>query len=433
MTIYFKGTFEGNLVSGLTQANMALEMNLDITLALGIHANAKYEDHKDFLTIDAFVPGANIVIPGLLEVGPAVGLTVGAGYSLELDGFFSVGFTCSWKKVGGRVDLLNSQNSQIMGEWGLQTVCKRILDAEVTATLAIELYTKLAIKLKVALLPKFTSKLTAEAALVEKLSFVLRAAISTQAGTCAAFVPYLTGSIESLLYIAVTGLSDIPLHTPLSYQLFGSCLTLGKGSVGTDGAHMIDAGDSGDSATGKNHSFTNEALKTALAQQKAVSTFDLGDPCGLVDFDDFVLDWTPAGNTISKLMDATYDYSGWRELENTVFASSSGNALFNNPSMVLSDGNVIGRLTIADPDTVPAGRNELFFGQPPDSAYAIVVDDIDNRNYYTVVCTFADKRREVFLTTISDPDKAAASLKSQPGITGAGVTACAIAYFHIFD
>lgn len=123
------------------------------------------------------------------------------------------------------MDLLNSQNSQITGEWGLQTVCKRILDAEVTATLAIELYTKLAIKLKVALLPKFTSKLTAEAALVEKLSFVLRAAVSTQAGTCPAFVPYLTGSIESLLYIAVTGFSDVPLHTPLTYQLFGSCLT----------------------------------------------------------------------------------------------------------------------------------------------------------------------------------------------------------------
>lgn len=103
-----------------------------------------------------------------------------------------------------------------------------------------------------------------------------------------------------------------------------------------------------------------DALKTALAQQKAVSTFDLGSPCGLVDFDDFVLDWTPTGNTISKLMDLTYDYSGWRELEDTVFASSSGKALFNNPSRILADGNVIGRLTIADPDTVPAGRNELY-------------------------------------------------------------------------
>lgn len=160
-----------------------------------------------------------------MEVGPAVGLTVGAGYSLELDGFFSAGFTCSWKKVGGRVDFLDSRNSQSIGEWGVQTVCKRILDAEVTASVSIQLYTKLALKLRVAVLPKFTKKLSAEAALVEKLSLVLRTAVSTTAGSCAPLVPYLTGSIESLLYIAVTNFDDIPLHNPFTYQLFGSCLT----------------------------------------------------------------------------------------------------------------------------------------------------------------------------------------------------------------
>ncbi|KAJ7122232.1 hypothetical protein C8R44DRAFT_981442 [Mycena epipterygia] len=432
ITIYFKGTFEGNIVDGFTQANMAIEMDLDITLALGIHANSRYEANKDFLTINGFVPGANIVVPGLVEVGPAVGLTVGAGYSLELDGFFSAGFTCSWKKVGGRVDFLNSRNSQSMGEWGVQTVCKRILDAEVTASVSIQLYTKLALKLRVAVLPKFSTKLSAEAALVEKLSLVLTTSVSTNAGTCAPFVPYLTGSIESLLYIAATGLSDFPLHTPLTYQLFGSCLT----------PKRIAASDN-DSTPGKTPSFLSfmadaksnfaQVLKTAaLTQQKAASAFELGSPAGLVDFNDMVLDFTPSGNTMVRQMDPSYNYDTWRVLDKIVFASSNGGTLFCNPSLVLPEGDVIGRLTIANPDTAPAGRNELFVGQPPDSTYAILVDDVKHLTFYTIICTFADNRREVFLTTVSDPIKAAASVKNQPGITGAGVTACAISYFEIY-
>ncbi|KAJ7147794.1 hypothetical protein C8R43DRAFT_1069199, partial [Mycena crocata] len=76
--IFFAGTFEGTFVGGFTQANMGLDMDLSITLALGVHANYKVEGNKDFFTINAFVPGANIVIPAILEVGPAVGLTVGA-------------------------------------------------------------------------------------------------------------------------------------------------------------------------------------------------------------------------------------------------------------------------------------------------------------------------------------------------------------------
>ncbi|KAJ7135671.1 hypothetical protein C8R44DRAFT_869384 [Mycena epipterygia] len=435
LSLFFRGVFEGTLAGGFTQANIAVNMDLDITLALGIEASYKVEGNKDFFTINAYIPGANIVIPGILEVGPAAGLTVGAGYNIDLNGYFTVGVTCGWKQVGGRVDFLNSQNSQLIGQWGLQTVCRKILDVGASATISLELYTKLAIKLRVAVLPKFTKKLTAEAALVEKLSFILSAAVATQAGTCPALVPYLSGTLQSSLYIAITGFSDIPLHTPLSWLLFGKCLTLGKGSVGVD--HMIDAGnyDNG----------TIEAVKTGLAQQKLKYDFELGMPAAFVDFDNYVLDWvksgTNYGDTFSRRMDSSYEYSGWRQFNSTIFATANGWALYLGLYTTFPDNNVLGTLFIADPEATTKWTgtfNELFAGTPPDSPYSVFVDDIKNATFYTVCCNYNNKAtRGVFLTTISDPDKAVAAAISRDarGIVGnpATVTSCAMCYFHMFD
>jgi hypothetical protein len=203
---------------------------------------AKFTANKDFISIDAFIPGlvtfvrcstpeasepnfrASIVIKGLLELGPAVGFAVGAGYTVELNGFFEAGFTCRWNKVGGRLDFLDSKKSQVTGSWDLDSACHKILDAEVSATLDIELYTKLSVKLKVAIIPALTGKLTGEVALVEKLSLVFSAAVSTTAGQCASNVPYLSGSIQSRIYVAVTNFDDFQLHAPWVYQIFGACL-----------------------------------------------------------------------------------------------------------------------------------------------------------------------------------------------------------------
>jgi hypothetical protein len=56
------------------------------------------------------------------------------------------------------------------------------------------------------------------------LSLTLKAEVSTTNGTCPSAVPYLSGTIASLLYVALTGFNDIPLHTPFTYSLFGFCL-----------------------------------------------------------------------------------------------------------------------------------------------------------------------------------------------------------------
>ncbi|KAJ7087104.1 hypothetical protein C8R44DRAFT_893269 [Mycena epipterygia] len=400
LSLYFSGSFVGDSNNGFKQANMGVDMDLNITLVLGIHANYKTEDDKDLLSIDAPIPGASIKISKLLTIGPAVGLAVGAGYSIELDGYFAVGFTCAWKKV---------------------------LDAEVTATLAFELYTKLSVKLVVSVLPAFTKKLTAEAALVEKLSFELKAAISTEASTCARAVPYLTGTIESLLYVKVPFFDEIKLHDPFSHELFGVCLVYGE-SAAAGAAHMIDAGNSdGLTSGGNNSEATNERLKAALTSQKETSPSDLGEAAGIVDDedDDFVLDWASDGKCIMKSLEAAESYSGWRISEGIIFATSDGDALYIHPSMPLPDGNgTIGRLFVQDPDTAPADWNPLFVGKPKDSEFVVVVDDKKDIVYYMVYCTFEDGNSETFLTTNSDPDEGVVSLMDQPQITGKGAVDC---------
>ncbi|KAJ7367563.1 hypothetical protein DFH08DRAFT_980040 [Mycena albidolilacea] len=414
-------------VQGFKEASLSLDMDLDLTLVLGIHAKYESKAEKDFLTIDAFIPGASISLAGICGIGPAVGLVVGGAYTINLDGYFEVGFTCSWSKVGGRLDLLDSYHSEIIGDWAPNQVCKKVLDAEVTASLAVEVYTKFSVKLKISAFEKWTKALTLEAALVEKLSLTLKAEVSTTNGTCPSAVPYLSGTIASLLYVALTGFNDIPLHTPFTYPLFGFCL-----AVESNNLIAIDGGPTAtnDGSVGGHH-LTSQRLDTALADETEGSDFALGDAVGLVSDDDAVLDWNSDGNCIIEDIESA-TYSGWRAFNGTIFATSRGDALYIDPSMTTPSGDALGRLRVYNPDSDAAAAEltPLVIAEPPNSTYVVAVDDQLALVYYLVYCVYEDYRSEIFLTT--NPDNGQALLRNQTSITGEGVTECDFAFCHVY-
>ncbi|KAJ6619144.1 hypothetical protein B0H10DRAFT_1188347 [Mycena sp. CBHHK59/15] len=420
--VTFIANFEGNFADGFTEANMKVQLDVDVTFVLGIHTNFKYEDNKDLLTIDAFVPSASIVIPGLVEIGPAVGFAVGAGYSINLDGLFSAGYTCSWKEVGGQLDLLDPKQSKIIGDWGLGTNCKQVLDAEVTATLNVEAYAKLSLKLKVSVLAVLTTKLTGEVALTEKLSLVLTTSLSTKADKCPSLVPYLSASLQSLLYLSLTNLDDVPLHEPFTYEIFGLCLSISNG-----GALMLDATNGNTSiGAGSNspHIFIEEGKPDSDAQDSGPNSVP-GDPAVIYSVtDDTVLDWDTDGRCVVKDQDVFY--AGWRALQYKVFATSAGQALYLDPSMT-SNNATMGELSLKNETT--SELTPLIIALPPNSTYVVVLDDVKDVVYYFVGCNYDDGNTRMFLTT--DPESGVAPLQSETTITGAGVVSCDLAFFNI--
>ncbi|KAJ7886144.1 hypothetical protein B0H14DRAFT_3856659 [Mycena olivaceomarginata] len=404
--VKFVLTFAGTL-EGFKEASLSLDMDLDLTLVLGIHAKYESKAEKDFLTIDAFIPGASISLAGICGIGPAVGLVVGGAYTINLDGYFEVGFTCSWSKVGGRLDLLDSHHSEIIGDWAPN---------------------QFSVKLKVSAFEKWTKALTLEAALVEKLSLTLKAEVSTTNGTCPSAVPYLSGTIASLLYVALTGFNDIPLHTPFTYSLFGFCL-----AVESNNLIAIDGGPTAtnDGSVGGHH-LTSQRLDTTLADETEGSDFAIGDAVGLVSDDGAVLDWNSDGNCIIEDIESSATYSGWRAFNGTIFATSRGDALYIDPSMTTASGDTLGRLHVYNPDSDAAATEltPLVIAEPPNSTYVVAVDDQLALVYYLVQCVYEDYRREIFLTT--NPDNGQVSLRNQTSITGEGVTECDFAFFQVY-
>ncbi|KAJ6626234.1 hypothetical protein B0H10DRAFT_2211426 [Mycena sp. CBHHK59/15] len=457
--LLFVGNFVGKLGGDFTQADVKVEADVTATLVLGIHATYKFEG-KTALEPGIEIPlgGAGIKIPKVLTAGFFAGFDVGVDYSLTLDGLISAGFICKWKGVGATLDLLKSRRSGLIGDWALAGHCEKVTSVDVKVELEIQPFVKLSIKVKLSILPQFTNKLTGEAALVEKVSVVLNAAVSNQQnGDCKALEPRIKGDLKSELYITITKLDDIKLHDPFVFSLFDLCIPLGISARDTSGSgllaidsapvpyshsvpsHRSDDGEEAMEAPGENTEGTSDAESTDKtdedntgASEETQLTAPVTVSTSIISLTSSdAMDWGSDGAVVIKSDDGSQDYQGWKSSKYRLTSQTSeGKTLY-----VTKDDteNGIGKLQFAD--AVPPNGMTVFLGQPPDvdyiAGFSPTTDDTDDIYIYLVECLCSDGTRPVFFTTDGDngPNRLADS-----AIPGDNTVGCVFAKLsQVFD
>ncbi|KAJ7027211.1 hypothetical protein C8F04DRAFT_1238183 [Mycena alexandri] len=232
-------------------------------------------------------------------------------------------------------------------------------------------------KLELSFLPGVTSQLTVEAALVEEISLPFNILIdSSGSGSCSASQVSYSVSLDSQLYVQVTGQPKYVLGTTPEIDLTSGCYDfIGfRRDLEFDVVPRIEA----------SADLTSRISSPANPGTTIIWT---GEPYELSATANGTVTVTPTANSTTV----------WRSDGNLTFATSDGLG-FHTPASTATKG--FGPLLLAD--DLPSGTDQIVLGTPTGRHYLAAVDGSSGAFYYLAFCNYADNTSLFFL--IADID-----------------------------
>lgn len=164
-----------SIASGFTSGAISATGNLHGVAQVGVTANVV----KNFdLTEQVIAQAAlsDLVLGGVLTIGPAVKLSAGANLGFEASGSLLAGVTLDWHAINANVDIVNSGNTKIEG---FRPDVTPSFQTEGSVTASVTPYVKVALEFTFGLLQ---GRFSRSVALVDQPSITATANVAGQAG-----------------------------------------------------------------------------------------------------------------------------------------------------------------------------------------------------------------------------------------------------------
>lgn len=173
--VTLSGSVSFTIANGFNSGAISANGNLHGVAQIGVVANTV----KNFdLTEQVIAQAAlsDLVLGGVLTIGPAVKLSAGANLGFEASGSRLAGVTLDWPTIGATVDIINSNDSKPNG---LRPDVNPGFQAEGSVTASVTPYVKVALEFTFGLL---RGRFSRSLALVDKPSITTTANVAAQAG-----------------------------------------------------------------------------------------------------------------------------------------------------------------------------------------------------------------------------------------------------------
>lgn len=173
--VTLSGSVSFTIANGFTSGAISANGNLHGVAQLGVVANiVKNFDLKEQVIAQAAL--SDLVLGGVLTIGPAIKLSAGANLGFEASGSLLAGVTLDWPAISATVDIINSANSKTDG---FRPDVIPGFQAEGSVTASVTPYVKVSLEFTFGLLQgRFSRSL----ALVDKPSITATANVAAQAG-----------------------------------------------------------------------------------------------------------------------------------------------------------------------------------------------------------------------------------------------------------
>lgn len=174
--VTLSGSVSFSIANGFTAGTISANGNLHGVAQLGVTANVVRQFD---LTEQAIAQAAlsNLVLGGVLTIGPAVRLSAGANLGFAASGSLLAGVTLDWPSVSAAVDIINPDNTKING---FRPDVTPAFQAEGSVTASVTPYVKVALEFTIGLLQGRFSK---SVALVDQPSITATANVAGGAGS----------------------------------------------------------------------------------------------------------------------------------------------------------------------------------------------------------------------------------------------------------
>lgn len=172
--VTLSGSVSFSIANGFTSGTISANGNLHGVAQLGVTANiVKQFDLTEQVIAQAAL--SDLVLGGVLTIGPAVKLSAGANLGFEASGSLLAGVTLDWPSVSATVDIIKPDNTKIDG---FRPDVTPSFQAEGSVTASVTPYVKVALEFTIGLLNGRFSK---SVALVDQPSIRATANVAGQA------------------------------------------------------------------------------------------------------------------------------------------------------------------------------------------------------------------------------------------------------------
>jgi hypothetical protein len=185
--VTLSGSVSFSIANGFTSGSISANGDLHGVAQLGVDADiVKSFDLKDQVIAQAAL--SDLVLGGVLQIGPAVKLSAGGNLGFEAKGSLLAGVTLDWPAISATVDIVNSDNTKIDG---FRPDVIPVFQAEGSVSASVTPYVKVALEFTFGLLQ---GRFSRSVALVDQPSIITTANV---AGESSLSDGQLTGSFTN--------------------------------------------------------------------------------------------------------------------------------------------------------------------------------------------------------------------------------------------
>lgn len=212
--VTLSGSVSFSIANGFTSGAMSAKGNLHGVAQVGVTANiVKSFDLKEQVIAQAAL--SDLVLGGVLTIGPAVKLSAGANLGFEASGSLLAGVTLDWPSISATVDIINAGNTKIDG---FRPDVTPAFQAEGSVTASVTPYVKVALEFTFGLLQ---GRFSRSVALIDQPSITATANVAVEAGLnngqvtgsftngCKGVI--VGGTFRNQLYVDILGITTKPL------------------------------------------------------------------------------------------------------------------------------------------------------------------------------------------------------------------------------
>lgn len=208
--VTLSGSVSFSIANGFSSGAISANGNLHGVAQVGVTANVvKNLDLKEKVIAQGAL--SDLVLSGVLTIGPAVKLSAGANLGFEASGSLLAGVTLDWPAISATVDIIHSENTKIDG---FKPGIKPAFQAEGSVTASVTPYVKVALDFTFGLLQ---GRFSRSIALVDQPSITATANVAAEAGlsdgqltgsfTNGCKGVLVGGTFRNRLYVDILGIS----------------------------------------------------------------------------------------------------------------------------------------------------------------------------------------------------------------------------------
>ncbi|KAK3621761.1 hypothetical protein LTR56_009720 [Elasticomyces elasticus] len=447
------GRLTFSVAHGLQEGSIGADGNFHGVLQLGLVANVQYEKPFEEQTL-ASLSLSDLVLPGIIQIGPTVSLSAGGSITLGANGQLIAGAVLDWPAIHAKLDVASLGDAQASG-WAPDIDPVFSVDGSVSATLDIHLRASLGFSIGLLNIAKFTTQV----ALIGQPGLKATAAYSNSAtyGLDGCAGVYFSANVYNTVYADLLG-SQKDIFDWTSPAL-SHCVKVGKRDINQGFAytpamlprmslpriaapvhkhkHRFGTKVARQEGSASTTTATNETGFDVASDNSTYSVVSSLD--GL-----FEIHWSSNGNIYAVTSNdttepASDDMDG--PAQDGVFDAEDVTTDFAtyNETFLLGDANgrvltgyhdefdthTVSRVRLHQEDSLPATSLVLSMRKVKDlngGPDILGVQDTAGRLYAPIVCAYEKLFPKIFLAM--DPAIRVDILNDLASITGPGLTSC---------